>query len=174
MTSTREDTAMTRTSLSVWTFGTSEGAGDAAEWLYQAADRRSRFLPDAAVVWWDEEGPKPQGRRLVVPGGQGALGTAFWELLFGLVFSVPLLGAALGAARGAIPGALSGVGISDTFINRIRDEVTPGTSALFIVSTGEVVDTVRDTLGGQGVEALVSAPLSDDQEAALRAIFTED
>ena len=66
------------------------------------------------------------------------------------------------------------MGISDTFINRIRDEVTPGTSALFIVSTGAVVDTVRDTLGGQGVEALVSATLSDDQEAALRTIFTED
>ena len=94
---------MAGTSLSVWTFGTTEGAGDAAERLYRSFDRRSRFLPDAAVVWWDEEGPKPQGRRLVVPAGQSALGTGFWELLFGLVFSVPLLGAALGAAQERFP-----------------------------------------------------------------------
>ena len=173
-TTTSQDHDVTHTSLSVWTFGTPEGASEAAERLQDITDRRPAFRPDAAVVWWHAEAPKPQGRQLVLQPGPGGLDTPFWDLLFGLVFSVPLLGAALGAARGAIPGALSEAGVSDTFVNRVRDEVTPGTSALFVVSSDEVVDAVRDALDGHNPDTLVSAPMLDEQEAALRRVFSEE
>jgi uncharacterized membrane protein len=55
---------------------------------------------------------------------------AFWGLLFGLIFFVPLFGAAIGGATGALVGSITDVGISDDFIKCVRDEVTPGTSAL--------------------------------------------
>ena len=61
------------------------------------------------------------------------MGGSFWGLLFGLIFFVPLLGAAIGAATGALAGSLTDVGIDDAFINKVRDQVTPGTSALFVL-----------------------------------------
>jgi uncharacterized membrane protein len=93
-------------------------------------------------------------------------------MLFGLLFFVPLLGMAVGAAMGALAGSLTDVGIDDDFIKRVRSEVTPGTSALFLMSSGAVMDKVRDAFRGQQAE-LVSTNLSDDQERALREVFAE-
>ena len=71
---------------------------------------------------------------------------AFWGLLFGLIFFVPLLGAAIGAATGALAGSLTDVGIDDEFINKVRDQITPGTSALFVMTSDAVVDKVQGGL----------------------------
>ena len=73
---------------------------------------------------------------------------------------------------GALAGSLSDVGIDDEFIKRTRDEITPGTSALFLMSSGAVTDKVRDAFAGQRPE-LVSTNLSDDQERALREVFAD-
>jgi hypothetical protein len=59
----------------------------------------------------------------------------WWGLLFGLLFFVPLLGAALGAGFGALAGSLSDAGIDDEFIKSVREEVEPGTSALFLLTS---------------------------------------
>jgi uncharacterized membrane protein len=53
-------------------------------------------------------------------------------VLFGLLFFVPLLGAALGALTGALSGSLVDVGVDDRFIARVREQVRPGASALFL------------------------------------------
>ena len=87
------------------------------------------------------------------------MGGAFWGLLFGLIFFVPLLGAAIGAASGALSGSLRDVGIDDSFINRVRDRVTPGTSALFLMSSDAVVDKVKDAFAGAN-PASFSSPTS--------------
>ena len=73
---------------------------------------------------------------------------------------------------GALTGSLSDVGIDDDFIKRARDEMTPGTSAPFLMSSGAVVDKVRDAFRGQQAE-LVSTNLSDEQEHKLREVFGE-
>ena len=86
---------------------------------------------DGAVVSWAPDKKKPETRQLHSTTGAGALGGAFWGLLFGLIFFIPLVGAAIGAATGALVGSMTDVGISDDFIKSVRDEVTPGTSALF-------------------------------------------
>jgi uncharacterized membrane protein len=93
-------------------------------------------------------------------------------MLFGLIFFVPLLGAAIGAAAGALGGALTDVGIDDDFIKRVRDQVTPGTSALFLMSSDAVVDKVKEAFSGSDHELLFTN-LSDDQERALREAFAE-
>ena len=93
-------------------------------------------------------------------------------MLFGLIFFVPLLGAAIGAATGALAGSLGDVGIDDSFINRVRDEVTPGTSALFVMSSDAVMDKVRDAFAGSQPE-LIFTNLSDEQESAIREVFAE-
>jgi uncharacterized membrane protein len=94
-------------------------------------------------------------------------------MLFGLIFFIPLLGAAIGAATGALAGSLTDVGINDDFINRVRDSVTPGTSALFVMSTDAVVDKIRDALAAGPKGELIFTSLSADQEAALREVFAE-
>jgi uncharacterized membrane protein len=100
----------------------------------------------------------------------GALGGGFWGLLFGLIFFVPILGLAIGAATGALFGSLADVGISDDFIDRVRQQVTPGTSALFLLSSDAVMDRVRTEFKDSNAE-LISTNLSADQEEKLRAAF---
>ena len=102
-------------------------------------------VQDAAVVSW-EAGQEASRRpaSCTTPRSGGALGGGFWGLLFGLIFFVPILGLAIGAASGALFGSLADVGISDSFIKSVRDKVTPGTSALFLLSSDAVIDRVRD------------------------------
>src|SRR5512139_786629 len=121
--------------LTVWKFDTANGADDATKVLHDLASQQLIKIEDAATVRWDEGRKKPKTRQLNNLAGAGALGGAFWGMLFGLIFFMPLLGAAIGAASGAIGGALTDVGIDDNFIKRVRDQVTPGTSALFVMSS---------------------------------------
>jgi uncharacterized membrane protein len=158
--------------LTVWKFNSAEGAEMAVSTLEGLAKQQLISVQDAATVSWPAGAKKPKTRQLHSLAGAGALGGAFWGMLFGLLFFVPLLGMAVGAAMGALTGSLSDVGIDDDFIKRVRDEVTPGTSALFLMSSGAVMDKVHDAFRGQQAE-LVSTNLSDDQERALREVFAD-
>ena len=158
--------------LTVWKFDDAEAAEKAVSTLEGLAKQQLITVLDAATVSWPNGAKKPKTRQLHSLTGAGALGGAFWGMLFGLLFFVPLLGMAIGAAMGALTGSLSDVGIDDDFIKRVRSEITPGTSALFLMSSGAVVDKVREAFRGQHAE-LVSTNLSDDQERALREVFAE-
>jgi len=107
---------------------------------------------------------KPQTRQLFNLAGIGALGGAFWGLLFGLLFFIPLLGAAIGAATGALSGAFSDIGIDDNFIGEVREKVTPGTSALFLMSSDAVLDRVADALKGQQFELIATTSRASRRE----------
>ena len=98
-------------------------------------ERQMITLEDAAVVSWPEGNKKPKTRQLHGTAGVGRWG-AFWGFLFGLIFFVPFLGAAIGAGTGALSGSLADVGIDDDFIRQVREKVTPGTSALFALTSG--------------------------------------
>jgi uncharacterized membrane protein len=102
--------------------------------------------------------------------GAGAMDGAFWGMLFGLLFFVPWFGMAAGAAMGALSGHFADYGIDDAFIKRIRDEVEPGTSALFLMTTNAVVDRVVDEIKNLDFE-LVSTNLSKEQDEALKDAF---
>jgi uncharacterized membrane protein len=156
--------------LTVWKFSDSYGADRAEATLEQLQKEELITIHDAATVSWPEGEKKPKTRQLHSLTGAGALGGSFWGLLFGLIFFVPLLGAAIGAATGALAGSLTDVGINDDFIKGVRDRVTPGTSALFVMSSGAVIDKVRDAFEGQQVE-LIQTNLDNEQEAKLREVF---
>ena len=91
-------------------------------------------------------------------------------MLFGLLFFVPLFGMAVGAAMGALTGALTDVGIDDEFIKSVKDKVTEGTSALFLMTSEAVVDKVADAFKGMQFE-IVTTNLSQEEEDKLRAAF---
>ena len=93
-------------------------------------------------------------------------------MLFGLIFFIPLLGMAVGAAMGAMAGSMSDVGIDDQFIREVRAQVTPWTSALFVLTSNVVVDKVLDEFRNSGA-TLVSTNLTKEQEAKLREAFAD-
>src|SRR5436189_4392868 len=135
---------MVQATFTVWGSDTAEGADQAVTTLEGLARQNIVTLHDAATVAWPEGKKKPKTHQVASTTGAGALGGAFWGMLFGLIFFVPLLGAALGAATGALSGSLADVGIDDGFINKVRDQITPGTSALFVMTSDAVVDKVQD------------------------------
>lgn len=159
--------------LTVWKFPSANGADEAIRTLEQLQSEELIKVVDGAVVSWPADKKKPRTRQLHNLAGAGALGGAFWGLLFGLIFFVPLFGLAIGAAAGALGGSLTDVGIDDDFIKRIREQVTPGTSALFALTSDAVIDRVREAFAGHQAE-LVETNLSAEEEAKLREAFAED
>ena len=160
-------------SLTVWKFPTPYGADAALEKLQALQTQQLITVQDAAVVSWETGKSKPKTRQLSDTTKRGALGGGFWGLLFGLIFFVPLLGLAIGAASGALFGSLADVGINDSFINSARDQITPGTSALFLLSSDAVIDRVKAEFPAREAE-LINTNLSNEQEAKLREAFAEE
>ncbi|MGH9192897.1 MAG: DUF1269 domain-containing protein [Acidimicrobiales bacterium] len=158
--------------LTAWKFDKPEGADAAEQTLLSLQKQELIQIHDAATVSWPDGKRKPKTRQLTSMTGMGALSGSFWGLLFGLLFFVPLLGMAVGAAAGALGGSLTDVGIDDDFIASVRDKVTPGTSALFVLSSDAVLDKVKEAFAGQHSE-LIHTNLSDDEEAHLREVFAE-
>jgi uncharacterized membrane protein len=130
-------------------------------------------VEDAAIVRWPEGAKKPKTEQLHNMTGAGALSGAFWGMLFGLLFFVPIFGLAVGAVFGAIGGHFTDVGIDDNFINQVKSKVTPGTSAIFLMTSGAVLDRVREALSSMKFE-VISTNLSAEQEAKLREAFAEE
>jgi uncharacterized membrane protein len=159
--------------LSVWKFDTPDGAERATKTLADLQKQELIKVHDAAVVSWQNGKKKPKTRQLSDLAGAGALGGAFWGLLFGLLFFVPLLGMAVGAAMGAFAGSMTDVGIDDDFIARVRQAVTPGTSALFVMTSDAVQDRVQAAFEGQKME-LLTTNLTSEEEDRLREVFAED
>ncbi len=159
--------------LTVWKFDTVSGAERALALLERLQKEELVQLNDAAYVYWPEGKKKPKTEQLHHLASAGALGGSFWGLLFGLLFFVPLLGMAVGAAMGALTGSMADVGIDDQFIREVRENVTPGTSALFVMTSGQVVDKVIDEFKQTGA-TLISTNLSNEQDEKLRAAFAEE
>jgi uncharacterized membrane protein len=158
--------------LTVWKFDSAPGAKQALDLLQRLQKEELIQINDAAYVYWPDGQKRPKTEQLHNFTGAGALGGSFWGLLFGLIFFVPLLGMAVGAALGALSGSMADVGIDDGFIRSVRDNVTPGTSALFVMSSNAVADKVLDQFKTTGA-SLISTNLSNEQETRLRAAFAD-
>jgi uncharacterized membrane protein len=104
-------------------------------------------------------------------GGASAAGGAwwggFWGLLFGLLFFVPFAGLALGAGFGALFGHLGEKGIDKAFQEQVRDQVKPGTSALFLIVEQATPDKAIAALEQYG-GTVIKTSLSDEDTAKLQ------
>ena len=158
--------------LTVWKFDSAGGAANALGLLERMQKEELLRINDGAYVYWPEDKKKPKTEQLNNMTSAGALGGSFWGLLFGLIFFVPFLGMAVGAAMGALTGSMTDVGIDDTFIREVREHVTPGTSALFVMTSDVVRDKVLEEFKKTGA-TLLSTNLSNEQEGKLREAFAE-
>ena len=156
--------------LTVWKFGTPDGAEDALAKLRGLQKEHLVGITDAALVSWPAGKKKPKTRQATNLAGMGALDGAFWGMLFGLIYFIPFIGMAVGALAGALSGHFSDYGIDDGFIAKVREEVTEGTSALFLLTSEVTLDKVEDAFKGEHME-LIESNLSKAQEAQLREHF---
>src|SRR6478672_289243 len=113
--------------MTVWKFPTANGAAIAEDTLVDLQRQELIQISDAAIVSYPEGAKKPKTKQLASLTGAGALGGAFGGMMLGLIFFIPLLGLAIGAGMGALAGSMSDVGIDDSFIRRMREEIQPGT-----------------------------------------------
>ena len=156
--------------ISVLKFSTADGAEQALGTVQGLSKQHLINLHDAAIVTWPEGKKKPKTKQLANLAGIGALDGAFWGMLFGLIFFVPFFGMAIGAAMGALSGKFSDYGIDDDFIKSVQDQVTEGTSALFLMTSEAVLDKVAEAMQGMDFE-IIATNLSNEEEEALRIAF---
>jgi len=159
--------------MTVLKFQTVDGADNV---LGRIADLQKQYvikLHDAVVVSWPAGRKHPKTQQLHNLVRIGAMSGMFWGLLFGLIFAAPFFGLAAGAAWGALGGAFREYGIGEEFVNRVRGQVTEGTSALFMLTSDAVMDRVADALKDVKFE-IIATNLSKENEQKLRETFGQE
>jgi uncharacterized membrane protein len=106
-------------------------------------------LGDAVIAVKDSKGDIKLNQ-LINTTAAGAVTGAFWGSLIGLIFLMPLAGAALGAASGTLSGYLTDIGIDDKWMKETAAAVQPGTAALFVLVRKVTGDKVLERLKGDG------------------------
>jgi uncharacterized membrane protein len=124
-------------------------------------------LGDAAIAVKDANG-HIKLNQLISTTAVGAVSGMFWGSLIGLIFLMPLAGAALGAASGTLGGYLTDVGIDDKWMKETAAAIKPDSAALFVLVRKVTADKVLEGLKGEGGVVLKTS-LDHTKEAALQA-----
>jgi len=127
-------------------------------------------LEDAAVVLRNQEG-KVKVNPIADLTGAGAIGGAFWGMLIGMIFLMPIFGLVVGAAAGALTGKFADVGVDHKFIQEVGNTIKPGTSALFLLVREATIDKVVDGLKKYKNVKVLKTSLSNEQEERLKEAF---
>jgi uncharacterized membrane protein len=138
------------------------------ERLAEPVETHELELDDCVIVERREDGKVKLHQPSLATAG--ALGGAFWEGLIGLIFLVPLLGAAIGAAAGAATGALTDTGVDDEFMRRLGQELQPGKAAVILLVRKAVPDKLLPRISEHGT--VIQSSLSHEDEAALQAALS--
>ncbi len=154
------------TSLSIWIFDASEEAERALRTLGRLEMQGHLEVDDVAVVAWPAGDLRPRSYQAGSAGGAAALSGAFWGLLFGLVFLLPLTDREVAART----FGLERVGLPDRFLGEVRDRVGPGTSALFLLTPDAAVERIAAAVGTAPAGGLV-ARFARTEERNLRRAF---
>jgi uncharacterized membrane protein len=158
--------------LSVWGFPGPHAAHAALGDVRGLVATGRVSIDDAVLVSWPHGRRTPALQELGSITGPGRMWGGFWGMLLSLVFLTPLAGPAFGAAAGAVAGSLEDFGVSDDFVMRVRKCVTPGTSAIFALSTRAAAKEVAARIAVPGLATLRSE-LSPEQAEHLRAALTD-
>ena len=159
--------------LIVCRFDDPGGAAEAVRTVRDLAEGERVTIGDAAIVSWPRQARKPSTESLGSVTGPGELWGGAWGVLFGLIFIAPIAGPLFGAAAGAVAGTLADVGLDDDFIKRVRDAVTPGTSALFVLCGAADADRMLADLDGAD-PTVIRCSMTRDHEQRLLAALGEE
>jgi uncharacterized membrane protein len=155
------------TTFTVWKFNDPNGAEQRYKAVdYAAADGLVKIV-DHAIVSWPEGAEKPDTHHAHDSTKRGTGWGAFWGVLIGTIFLVPVVGAAIGAGAGALAKSAEGTGISKADLEKIRAEITPGTSALFLVTDEGDLDRLGERLRDMGSTTLIATNLTEGERDML-------
>ncbi len=148
------------------TFPTEEKAEQVRQKLLDMQKEYLIELGDAVIAVKQPDG-HVKLNQLFHPTAAGAVSGTFWGALIGLIFLMPLAGAAIGAASGALGGALADVGINDQFMKDAAENLQAGNAALFLLIRKMTTDKVLAALQGEG-GTVTHTSFDESKEAALR------
>lgn len=111
--------------LVVIAFPTDARAEEVRQKLFAMQKEYLIELDDAVVAVKDAQG-RIKLNQVINTTAAGAVSGTFWGALIGLIFLMPLVGAAMGAASGALGGALTDLGINDKWMKETAATIQPG------------------------------------------------
>jgi uncharacterized membrane protein len=138
--------------------------------LFQMQKEYLIEMGDAVVAVKDAEG-HVKLNQLFNTTAIGGVSGMFWGALIGMIFMMPLAGAALGAASGAVSGALTDFGIDDKFMKEVAEVIPPGGAALFVLVRKMTADKVLEGLQGAGGTVLRTS-FDKTMDQAIRAALS--
>ena len=130
-------------SLTAWKFGGTEGADAAVLRLKQLDHQELIDVLDVAVVRWPEYSAEPLAQEHVTDEG---------------------------TKMASLVNKVRKAGIDSAMVESVKGDITPGTSALVLLSSDVTIDTVAKAFEGQGMQ-LIRSDLSVQQEDQLRTAF---
>lgn len=159
-------------SLIVLAFDTTDEAEKVREALVQGKKEGVLQIDDAAVVVKGEDG-KVHVKNQVARGTWAATGVGgMLGLLIGTIF-FPLGGLVMGLAGGALVGRLMNLGVDGKFVKQVEEEITPGTSALFVL-VSNANPAAELAILRQFKGKVIQTNLSSEAEESLRSALGDD
>jgi uncharacterized membrane protein len=128
-----------------WRFSGTEGADAAVLRLKQLDSQGVMDVEDVAVIRWPQYAPGPQVQEHVTDEGTMA---------------------------SSLAKRIRRAGIDSAMLQAVRDDMTPGTSALVLLSADATLGAVATAFEGQAMQ-LIRSDLSVQQEDQLRAAFSD-
>jgi uncharacterized membrane protein len=159
------------TDLIVVTFDDVEQAGKALGSLKSLGQEGMANLKDSAVVVKDESGEVHVQNKADSGEKWGAFGGSLIGLMIAGVF-FPIAGLAIGAGLGAWIGKMAHLNVDQKMVKEVRDSLKPGSSALFVMVSGDpglIVAAFRPYNG-----KLFQTTLPSDQVEALEDALKKD
>jgi uncharacterized membrane protein len=151
-------------------FDTEDAARDAMASLRKVESQGAIHFEDTAVVTRDAEGNAHVKNELSGATETGAaIGGLVGTLIAGFLF--PVVGLALGAVVGGAIGAITHSGVDKGFVEQVKQELKPGTSALFLVTKEANAAALAGALRpytGRVIQTTVDDDLEDTLKEALR------
>lgn len=132
-------------STTAWRFSGTEGADAAVLRLKQLDTQDLIDVQDVAIIRWPQYAAAPQAQEHVTDEGSKA---------------------------SSLAKKIRKAGIDNAMVESVKGDMTPGTSALVLLSADAAMDTVAKAFEGQAME-LMRSDLSVQQEDQLRAAFSD-
>ncbi|MEU4563865.1 DUF1269 domain-containing protein [Actinoplanes sp. NPDC023936] len=158
------------TTFTVWKFDDPGRAEQMSRILHDAAADGLVKVVDYTVVTWPKGAEKPETHHEHSNMARHVGWGAFWGIVLGGLFLVPVVGGVLGAGIGALDKSLQGTGIGRAELERIRTQITEGTSALFVVTSDGNLDRLGERFHGLHSK-LIATNLTEGEEEILLETF---
>jgi uncharacterized membrane protein len=167
---------MSNPALTVWIYDSALGAAAAEVRLRHLRDRRALEVHDAITVSWMPGSHRPRIGHLRPETSAAAARRSVLRGLVDLIFLAPTTEVTAGGSLAALAQRLRDTGIDQAFLEQVKAQLHPESSALLVLSGDADLDVVRPVIErglARGDVVLMHAQLPLDAPKILRAAVLE-